>query len=103
MEVHKQEEHNLQHSYISHSYSYISRSDTLVGTILIFPVTYVGMAMCNVAMLGIMLSLIVTTHRKTDHFTHFMKIELLVSLECAFDNELIGAFDAAIRRFIVKL
>ena len=34
---------------------------------------------------------------KNDHYTHFAKIELLVSLECVIDNELIGAFDAAIK------
>ena len=44
-----------------------------------------------------------TAHEKTDLFAHFVKIELLVSLECAFDDELIGAFDAAIRCSIAKL
>ena len=43
-----------------------------------------------------------TAQGKTDHFIHFVKIELLVSLECTFDDELTGAFDAAIRRFIAK-
>ena len=44
-----------------------------------------------------------TAHGKTDHFVHFVKIELLVSLERAFDDELIGAFDAAIRRSVAEL
>ena len=43
-----------------------------------------------------------TTHGKTDHFTHFVKNKLLVSLECALDDELIGAFDTVIRRSITK-
>ena len=43
-----------------------------------------------------------TTHGKTDHFTHFAKNKLLVSLECALDDELIGAFDTVIRRSITK-
>ena len=47
----------------------------------------------------------VIVHKKTDLFAHFVKIELLVhvSLECAFNDELIGAFDAAIRCSITKL
>ena len=44
-----------------------------------------------------------TAHEKTNLIANFVKIELLVSLECAFDDKLIGAFDAAIRRSIAKL
>ena len=44
-----------------------------------------------------------TVHGKSDLFAHFVKIELLISLECAIDDELIGAFDAAIRRSVAKL
>ena len=57
--VHRQGEHIPQHSYISHNHPYTSSSDTLVGAILIFTPTYVGMVVWNVAMLWNMLSLFV--------------------------------------------
>ena len=41
--VHKQGEHIPQHCYNSHSHSYISSSDTLVGTIVNATYMYVGM------------------------------------------------------------
>ena len=40
---------------------------------------------------------------ETDHFVHFTKIELLVSLEYAIDDKLIGTIDATIRRSVAKL
>ena len=45
----------------------------------------------------------VTMQRKTNLFVYFVKIELLISLECTIDDELIGAFDTAIRHSVAKL